>query len=686
MKFIFYDFEVFCNDWLVVLIEEDIEDFKAGLNVGQLCRVVIRNNPQDMMKYYELHKNDIWIGYNSNHYDQWILKGILCGIEPAVMNAWIIEMGNDGWAYSNELKKYKLNCWDCYNQVSDGGGLKGLESSLGLNIIESSVSFTIKRKLSEEEILDVIKYCTWDVLATRIVFKERFDTYETDYGVVELICEDRDKLDLTLLSKSETQLTAIMLGAKKPKIPRDDEFEFTLPQNIEIKKYKSVPDWYMNPDNRRYTVWSEEKKKYVKNQLLIDISGTPHVFGYGGVHGSLDCFSYICEDDEIIVCADFSSFYPSNLILYHNLSRNVKDPSKYKEIYKKRLKYKAEGNPKASSLKLVLNKASGGMKAETSDLYDPRMNNQMCVGCQLYLLDLAEHLEAGNLEGYQLLQSNTDAVYFKVKKSEVDAAKKICSEFMERTGYILEYLECTKLYQKDVNNYLMVTADGDIKVKGAYVKEQTSLSRDLPIVREALVRYMVDGTPVEETVKNCNSLMDFMLTTKASKKYSGVVHGDKALNERCNRVFASLRPEDEGKGIFKISCDTGKPNKFPNSPTSCFIDNGDIRGKEVPEYLDKVFYIKMCVKRLKDFGIQYVSSDGVVYEDAPKPKMRDVVWQQKYEIAKEMIEAGVVIKSSTVTSDGVRIGSWVQSQRKKLREGKFDEEKVVMLGEIGIAA
>lgn len=686
MKFIYFDFEVFSNDWLVVLIEEDISSFKAEPGTAKLYKVVICNNPLDMRRYYELHKKDIWIGYNCNHYDQWILKGILCGIEPALMNDWIINQERQGWEYSNELRKFKLNCWDAYNPVSDGGGLKALESSLGLSIVESKISFAIQRKLKKGEMEEVEKYCTWDVLSTRIVFKERFDTYETDYGVVELICEDKGQLDLSLLSKSETQLTAIMLGAKKPSIPREDEFKFTLPDNIQIEKYRAVPDWYLNPENRRYKVWSEEKKKDVKNQLLIDISGTPHVFGYGGVHGSLDCYSYVCADDEIIVCADFSSFYPSNLILYHNLSRNVKDPSKYKEIYQKRLKYKAEGNKKASSLKLVLNKASGGMKADTSDLYDPRMNNQMCVGCQLYLLDLAEHLEAGNFEGYKLLQSNTDAVYFKIKKAYKDAALKICEEFMERTGYILEFLECTRIYQKDVNNYLMVTADGHIKVKGAYVKEQTPLSRDIPVVRNALVDYMVNGTPVEETVKQCNSLMDFMLTTKASKKYSGVLYGDELLNERCNRVFASLRPEDQGKGIFKISCDTGKPNKFPNSPENCFIDNGDIRSKEVPAYLDKVFYIKMCVKRLKDFGINYVSADGVVYEDEKKPNSREVMWLKKYRVAKEMIEAGTEIKGKTVSDEGIKIGAWVQSQRKKLKDGKLSDDKADMLGEIGIVA
>lgn len=675
---------------MVVLLTEEANGKKPEKFVMGRDSLFIHNNPDRLLDFYEANKEYVWVGYNCNHYDQWILKAILSGIESKKMNDWIIVEEQAGWTYGTrldqlEMKRWKLKCFDVYNRVTDGGGLKGLESSMGVSIKESEIPFDIQWRLNKEEVEEVKKYCFWDVRSTRDVFWERYDTFETDWGVVQLINEDRDEPDETLISKSETQLTAIMLGAKKPKIPRADEFEFSLPANVEIKRYKNVYDWYANKENRRYNVWSIEKNKIVKNQLNIDISGTPHIFGYGGVHGSIDQFSYICADDEIIITADVSSFYPSFLIKYHSLSRNVPDPSKYKQIYYQRLKYKAEKNKKQKPLKLVLNKTSGGMKAETSELYDPKMNNQMCVSCQLYLLDLAEHLELAGFEDYVLLQSNTDAVYFKIKKKDKEAAIDICKEWMARTNFELEFTECTKIYQKDVNNYLLVTVDGDIKTKGAYVKEQTNLTRDLPIVREALVKYMMDGSPVEETIKNCDVLLDFILTTKASSKYEAAMHGDKRLNEKCNRVFASLREEDKGKGIFKISKATGKPNKFSNSPESCFIDNGDIRGKKVPEYLDKEFYIKLAIKRLKDFGINYVRADGVVYEDEKKVNSRDMVWQQKYEIAKQYFEkqGNLNIKGKVVIEE-VNITSWIQTQRKNYKCGKLSEERIKLLNDIGM--
>lgn len=88
-----------------------------------------------MVAYYYEHKNDIWVGYNCNHYDQYILKGILCGIHPYLMNDWIIVQGRNGWEFDSEVTKYKLNSFDVYNMVSDGGGLEGIGEFNGIGYL-----------------------------------------------------------------------------------------------------------------------------------------------------------------------------------------------------------------------------------------------------------------------------------------------------------------------------------------------------------------------------------------------------------------------------------------------------------------------------------------------------------------------------------------------------------------------
>ena len=93
----FYDFEVFKHDWMVVII-----------NPAEKSETVIVNDPEELKQYYEDHKGEIWIGYNSRHYDQYILKGIICGFDPKKVNDHIIVDGRGGWEFSNLFQKIKL--------------------------------------------------------------------------------------------------------------------------------------------------------------------------------------------------------------------------------------------------------------------------------------------------------------------------------------------------------------------------------------------------------------------------------------------------------------------------------------------------------------------------------------------------------------------------------------------------
>lgn len=112
---------------------------------------------------------------------------------------------------------------------------------------------------------------------------------------------------------------------------------------------------------------------------------------------------------------------------------------------------------------------------------------------------------------------------------------------------------------------------------------------------------MVHDIPVEKTINDCDELKEFQLVAKASSKYTHILHGDKILNEKTIRIFASNDPRD--KGVRKVHAKTGKPAKIPNSPENCFIYNNTVNGVKVPNKLDKQFYIDMAIKRLKDFGV-----------------------------------------------------------------------------------
>lgn len=580
---LFYDFEVFKEDWLVVVL-----DMKAKKEH------VIINSREELQALYEQNIKDIWVGFNSRHYDQYIFKGILAGFDPKKINDYIILKGNPGWKYSSLFREYPLNNYDVMMNIDRG--LKVFEGFMGNSIKESSVRFDIDRALTEEEIAETVKYCRHDVEQTVQVFLQRKADFEAHLGLVK-IASSQGQLDLSLIGKTKPQLSAIILEATKQDYY--DEFNIDFPDTLQITKYREVMEWYLNPDNQRYV---DSKGK--KNQLNTMIAGVPHTFAWGGVHGALEKYS----GTGYYLMADVASLYPSLMIRYNLHSRSMKDPKKYVEIYESRLKYKHEGNPLQLPLKLVLNSTYGVMKDKNNALYDPRQANRVCVYGQLLLLDLIEKLE-GHCE---LIQSNTDGILIKLPdgtQETFDLIDDICYEWEQRTGLTLEFDEYRRVFQKDVNNYLILP-HGNLydekgkprwKSKGAYVKKLSNLDYDLPIVNKAMIEYMVHGTPVEHTVEQCNDLKEFQLVSKISSKYTCILHGDSPVNENCVRLFASLNPED--MGVKKVHAKTGKAAKLQNSPEHCFIFNDEVNGVRVPKKLDKQWYVNMAYRRLKDFGV-----------------------------------------------------------------------------------
>ena len=141
---LFYDFEVFKYDWLLVLIDMDAQK-----------ETVIVNNKDELERYYSSHKNDIWAGFNSRRYDQFILKGILAGFNPKEINDWIIVNDKPGWAFSGLLREFPLNNYDVMANVDRG--LKVFEGFMGNDIRESSVPFDIDRKLTDAEFAETVK-------------------------------------------------------------------------------------------------------------------------------------------------------------------------------------------------------------------------------------------------------------------------------------------------------------------------------------------------------------------------------------------------------------------------------------------------------------------------------------------------------------------------------------------------
>lgn len=563
----FYDFEVFSHDWLTVII-----------NPMEHSTEVIHNDTDKLARYHEAHRDQIWIGYNSRNYDQYILKAILLGMDPKEVNDWIVKQERKGWEYSGLFNRVQLYNYDCMRRFNS---LKQLEGFMGNSVEETSVPFDIGRPLTDPELKQTIQYCTHDVEQTMEVFLKTKATFDAHMAVINTF-----DLGMQNISKTQAQLSALALGC----IRKDwmDEWDLQIVDTLRIKKYEDVVKWFKDPANHDYS-----------NYLNTTVCGIPHIFGWGGIHGA----PYApLHKKGMILHIDVTSFYPSIMIRYDMLSRNVRDKAVYKQIYDTRVKLKAEGKKaEQAPYKIILNSTYGICKDPTSSAYDPRQANNVCVNGQLLLLDLLEHLECH----CEVIQSNTDGLIIQIPDTDeaFDAVDDICYEWESRTGMQLGFDTITEIWQKDVNNYLCKFADGKVERKGAYVKELNDLDYDMPVVNKALVAFMADGVPVEQTIKFTDDLREFQKIVKISSKYACAWHNGEIQHGKTFRVFASMDPFDSYIGKMKTMDGISTIEKFANTPDHCFIWNGSVKDIKANYVIDKQYYIDVAKKRLEQFGV-----------------------------------------------------------------------------------
>lgn len=591
---IFYDFEVFKYNWLVVILDMD----------AQQEHIVI-DNPERLRELYEAHKEDIWVGFNSRDYDQWILRAILLGFDPKEVNDFIIVKRKKGWQYSSLFRKISLNNFDV--MPNPPIGLKTMEGFMGNDIKETDVPFNIQRNLTPEEIAETVKYCRHDVEQTVEVFLERKSEFDAMLQMVKIF-----KMPLSYIGKTDAGITAKVLDCVYAK--RDAEFDFIIEPFIKLEKYCSVLEWFRNAktDCRKEMLEAGKnpddpeafKKFFYKRSLETTICGVPHKDGWGGIHGAPDKPIY---RKGSLWHIDVGSYYPSYLISHDRVTRSARHPEKYAEVYNTRMALKAAGKKKEQApYKKLLNSLSGAMKDPMNPAYDPCMNNTMVVNCQLMLIMLMEWLEDG-VDGFELVQSNTDGLIVQIPDTDEAFAQldEVCYRWeqtcsTEKCGIVLAFDQVDWIWQKDVNNYLFkFTGQEKYERKGAYVKELSRIDNDLPILNKALVDYMTKGIHPAITINACDELIMFQKIVKLSSEYEYVQHNGKKYLYKCYRVFASKSKTD---GQIQKCREGNNPAKFGNTPEHCFICNDDINGVKCPAKLDKNWYINEAKKRLAQFG------------------------------------------------------------------------------------
>ena len=577
--FVFYDFEVFMYDWLVVLIDP--------INK---TKTIIVNNRNALKEYFDQHCNAIWTGYNNLHYDVAILKGIISGLDAKEISDDIIIRNINPNQISPKFSKIKLYSYDVAAKLES---LKLLEAYMGNDIEETEVPFDIDRPLTIDEINKTIKYCIHDVEQTIEVFRRRINDFNASINLIETF-----DLPFEYINKTKGQLTAIIVDCEKQE--HNDEFNIQIVPTLKLEKYAYIKDWFLDIC----------KKQSYSEKMETNICGIPHQLGWGGLHGAPDIPIHM--SGKIFHC-DVTSYYPSLMIEYYFLTRNCKHPEKFKNVYDTRVALKKAGKSKEQGpYKIILNSQYGITKDKYSAAYDPVQANNICVNGQLLLIDLLEKLEKHLGEHFRLLQSNTDGIIIWIDDEEKSEKimRHCISEWCSRTRLGMGIDGIKKIVQANVNNYVFEFDNGKLERKGAMVMELNDLSYNLPIVNEAMVEYITKGTPVEDTVNNCNEMIKFQSVFRISSSYKCAWHNGEYLTNKTYRVYASKDSKDTYLG--KCRSVGGTAEKFANTPEHCFIINGSVKDIPMSIKLDRKWYIDLAKKRLNEsFGYELKTGNAL---------------------------------------------------------------------------
>lgn len=563
---IVYDFEIFMYDWLVVFKEIPSNTYK-----------VIINDPDTLKKYVNTNINDkMFVGYNNKQFDDIVLSGIFSEVEPYTTMTTLMNIENKYSAYKLlNIKPLPLISIDLMQDVL-GMSLKQAEGYMNLSVEECSIPFNIERPLTQEEIEVVLKYCYHDVDSTHELLKKRIDYVNSKLMLIKMF-----NLNIKNISKTNSSLCAEVLQAERKHY--DDELIYDIiPQiNITNPVYKEVLKLYTG-----------HEIDYTKT-MKLNLGGIEHKLAYGGIHAAKENFVYEGEMWD----SDFTSYYPSMMILYNFHSRNIKDPSMFKDIYDKRVEAKrAKNKPMANALKLIINTTYGSMKSKYNALFDPKMANQVCITGQLLAVDLIEKLEPY----ITLVQSNTDGIiYIPHNKEKI---LEILDEWQQRTGLTLETEKFKKIWQKDVNNYIIVEENDNVKVKGGYVAQyEPGLRSNARILDIAVVNYFVNKKKPEDTIKEADDIFLFQYITKTGRTYDTTYwqhNGEEIEVNNVNRVYSSKNTNDGTLFKVKKVGQVLRKDSIANLPPHCIVDNAN---QLSIDDIDKQWYIDQAYKRINDF-------------------------------------------------------------------------------------
>lgn len=591
MNIAIFDFEVFRYD---TLLGYGFVDLKTGK-----CAYKQTWDLNEMRELYNIYGADtIWVGWNSNHYDDLIFEAIVKNqVSPFVKSK---ELIGQKW---KPFCRFPFFGYDLLNGFLNPPSLKLTEALEGDSIDTTEVDFDLQRPLTAEERAQTEQYNMSDL-------KRTYKNFCKFKGKFELRIAMINEFNIPLqqgLRMTGTQIAAAALGAKAVPGIENQKIKPVLYPTLQVKNQQMI-DWFLGEKFRE------------KENIRLNICNTTVNFAAGGAHS--ECNKYHAKK---AMYADISGYYNLVMMNFDLLPRTLDEAGKerYKFMYHEQLRLKKIDPGKRKIYKTICLSVFGAMNNEHTDFYDPQKALLVTSSGEMFMLDLLEKLDGLGTA----FNVNTDGIMFEpFDWNDEEKIRNIIQEWVERNGFAVKTGIITDYHGRDVNCYVMREPDGELCFKGEAVKNYDISDKafaegaffnckEPPIIAKGIVAAFMDGILPEQFVEqNKNDMKLYQYTCKKNTfdylayKMTTINTGSVAEYQiqSPSRCFAKKDISSVGT-IIKHRTKNGKHTfaKVQNLPDNVFIWNDEILSEDavnkiVPQ-IDYKYYVNRIYERINEF-------------------------------------------------------------------------------------
>lgn len=473
----------------------------------------------DAAKVRKIVKESTLVSFNGNNFDMPLLSLALIGssIETIKQASDAIIVSNlRAWQLEKKFKFKTVATADHIDLIEVAPGMVSLKIYGGRLHCDKMQDLPIEpsASISAEDRELLRTYCSNDLRTTE-------DLYRKLLPQIELRMKMGEEYGQELRSKSDAQIAEAVIKAEvegitgdavaRPEIAAGTQYSYTAPDFIQFETAQ-LNDVLDRIQVDKFVVQDSGKvnePEWLKD-MTVKLGQSEYTMGIGGLHSTESCVAHVADDDTLLIDRDVASYYP-NIIL--NLGLAPKHMGNafttvYRGIVERRLEAKRTGDKVTNEvLKICINGSFGKFGSKWSVLYSPDLLIATTITGQLALLMLIEQLE---IEGIPVVSANTDGIVIKCPKSKVEMMDGVVAGWEMITGFETEATEYSALYSRDVNNYVALKTGGSHKAKGVFAQTGIAKNPSGAICVEAVIAYLKNGTPVDDTITGCTDITKFV--------------------------------------------------------------------------------------------------------------------------------------------------------------------------------